>query len=291
MSGATVQAVPSYLHEALVELVRDRPELAVELLTEVFGAVLPAYATATVESGDLTDLAPTEYRADSVVVLRNTAGRPVWGVVVEVQLNRDPDKRWSWRSYLGVLSGRQRCPVTLLVIAPDRGVAVWCAEPIDLGLPGTPIGQLVLGPERVPRVRDPQVAGRRPELAVLSAIAHGGADVEVLGALPAAFAAIDPDHAALYCDIVLAALPRAARNHLEALVRTGTYEYQSDFARGYVAQGRADAVLTVLAARGVEVPEPARARITGCADLGRLDAWVRRAVTAHSVDELFVDDA
>lgn len=74
-----------------------------------------------------------------------------------------------------------------------------------------------------------------------------------------------------------------------------TYEYQSDFARRYYGQGRAEgraegeatALLAFLAARGIEVPSDARARITGCTDLARLDSWIRRAATATTIQDLF----
>jgi hypothetical protein len=96
---------------------------------------------------------------------------------------------------------------------------------------------------------------------------------------------------------VLTALPEAARAHLEALMATGTYEYKSDFARRYYTQGqtegrtegRAEALLAVLNARGITVPDDARTRITGCTDVDQLDAWVRRAVTATCIHDLFVD--
>lgn len=53
------------------------------------------------------------------------------------------------------------------------------------------------------------------------------------------------------------------------------------------ASGRARAVLAILDARRVEVPEDARALITECSDLDQLDTWVRRAVTATSIHDLF----
>jgi hypothetical protein len=46
-------------------------------------------------------------------------------------------------------------------------------------------------------------------------------------------------------------------------------------------------VLAVLDARGVEVPDEAREKIAGCADLDQLDTWARRAATADKVNELF----
>ena len=119
-----------------------------------------------------------------------------------------------------------------------------------------------------------------------------------LEALLAGLGVVDHDHAGLYADVVLAALPAAARDYLEALMTT-TYEYQSDFARRYFNQGRAEgeaegqargeakAVLAILDARGVEVPDEVREDIAGCTDLDQLDTWVRRAVTANKVHELF----
>lgn len=109
-----------------------------------------------------------------------------------------------------------------------------------------------------------------------------------------ALAGVETQQALLYLRLVLAALPQAARIHLEELMTTGTYEYQSEFterlrnegeAKGR-AEAKADGVLRVLRARGVEVPDDVRARIVGCADLERLDAWLDRASTAHSVDDL-----
>jgi hypothetical protein len=55
------------------------------------------------------------------------------------------------------------------------------------------------------------------------------------------------------------------------------------------AEGEASAVLVVLEARRIEVPDATRERIAGCRDLAQLEMWVRRAATAASVDDLFVD--
>jgi hypothetical protein len=66
------------------------------------------------------------------------------------------------------------------------------------------------------------------------------------------------------------------------------YEYQSDFAKKYVAQGRAEArarnVLIVLRARGLAVSDGARERILSQKDPERLQRWLERAVVADSVD-------
>jgi hypothetical protein len=47
-------------------------------------------------------------------------------------------------------------------------------------------------------------------------------------------------------------------------------------------------VLLVLTARGIDVPDHVRTRITSCTDQTQLDTWLKRAATATSIDELFV---
>jgi hypothetical protein len=106
-------------------------------------------------------------------------------------------------------------------------------------------------------------------------------------ALLNAFAAIDHEHSTLYSDVVLAALPAALRRHLEDLMISRTYEYQSDFVRRFVSQGGAEAVLEVLDARGIEVSDDARHHITECTDPRQIQTWARRAATAMSIDDLF----
>ncbi len=298
-----VRGMPSSTHEAFIEMFRNRPSLAAELLSGPLGVSLPPYRHAQVEPGELPDLVPTEYRADAVVTLTGDAGAPVLAVVVEVQLTRDRGKRWSWPVYLATLRARLRCPTTLLVLCPIDGIADWCAAPIDLGHPGWVLRPLVAGPDRIPVVTDPQEAARTPELAVLSAIAHGAGPEQdkVFHALLAGVNTIDDQHLTRYHDVVLAALPAAARHALEDMMTTtGTYyEYQSDFVRRHVNQGRAEgevkgeakgeakAVLAVLATRGIGVPDDARDRITSCTDLDQLETWIRRAVTISTIDDLF----
>jgi hypothetical protein len=74
------------LHEALLLLFRNRPTLALELLRDALHVEwLPAYTEVRIDSAELTDIQPAEYRADLVVLLLN--GVPVLGIVVEVQLS------------------------------------------------------------------------------------------------------------------------------------------------------------------------------------------------------------
>ncbi|MEV5330111.1 hypothetical protein WBK31_27450 [Nonomuraea sp. N2-4H] len=56
--------------------------------------------------------------------------------------------------------------------------------------------------------------------------------------------------------------------------------------KGSVRRG-AEAVLEVLEARGLPVPEHVRQRITGCEDPGLLREWHIRAVTVVSAEDVF----
>ncbi len=254
----------------------------------------------------MTEAVPAEYRADLVAALvRN--GKPVLGIVVDIQRSRDQIKRYSWPAYVTQVRSRLKCPCTLLVITPQRSLVRWCAKPIELGHPDFVLRPLVVGPDAVPAIIDVNRASRAPELAVLSVIAHGRTKpvqqavqiaTTTLAALMelAASEQLDDEQTRIYTDLVMASLGKTARQRVEnMLMVTEGYEYQSDFAKRYVAQGeakgraegRAGAIIAVLSARGIEPSAETLEHINNCTDLEQLDEWVRRAVTANSADELF----
>ncbi|WP_348980458.1 hypothetical protein [Polyangium sp. 15x6] len=206
----------SMRHEVLVDLFRNRPSLAAELLVEVLRVELPPYSEARVVSVDLTETRPAEYRADVVVLLLD-GDKPVRVVIVEVQLQKDDDKRFTWPAYLTVSRDRHRCPADLLVVAPDRAVAAWCAEPIELGVAGFVLCPPVLRRDEIPVVTDPAEASQRPELGVLSAMAYGDTEqaATVAGAVLRALGALDDKRASFYYDLVYASINEASRRALE----------------------------------------------------------------------------
>jgi len=219
--------MPSPLHQALIQIFQYEPSLAAALLTDALGQRLPPHKHVRLEPGELTDLVPTEYRADVVVALAD-ATRTVLAVVVEVQLGKDDDKRWTWPVYLTTLRARLRCPVVLLAVCVNARIARWSARPIDLGHPGWTLRPLVLGPDRVPFVTDATQAEDAPELAALSAMAHATHPDwnKIAAALLAALDNLDDqERADRYTDVVLAALPDAARATLEAMMTTQTSEF------------------------------------------------------------------
>lgn len=146
-------------------------------------------------------------------------------------------------------------------------------------------------------VDDVALAERDPELAVLSVMAHGHEPhSEVIGqAALAAVLHLSDDRAVVYSDLIYAALSEAAKAALENLMATGNYVVQSEFAKKHQAagrvegrlEGRAQAVIDVLEARGVAVQDASRSRILACTDAGQLSAWLRKAATATNVDQIF----
>ena len=202
--------MPSHLHEALLLLFRNRPTLAPDLLRDALQMELPAYTEARIDSADLSDIQPAEYRADLVVLLLE--GKPVMGIIVEVQLSTDERKS--------------------------------------------------------------------AQIAVAAHLASLG---------------LDEDRSRLYFDLVLSSLSEAARRALQTM-DPAKYEYQSDFARRYVAQGKAEgkvegiaegraALLTrLLTLRFGPLPEDVRSGIAA-ASVEELDAIGERLLTAQTLQE------
>ncbi|MDQ3037695.1 MAG: hypothetical protein M3Y87_35205 [Myxococcota bacterium] len=229
-------AMPSTEHELPLLLFRSAPGALAALVERAFGIEIRG---PLVEAGaSFAEIAPASYAADLVLRADDTT------LVVEVQRARDDEKQRSWPLYAASAHASSQRPTWLVVIALDRPVAEWARRPAAT-FHGGCFAPLVIGPDEIPRIVDADVARAQPELAVLSALAHGhDADAEAVGRAALLAAAdlrqIDEDRGKLYADAVLDALGDHAREIAEALMKTEGYEYRSDFARSYVAQGRAE---------------------------------------------------
>jgi hypothetical protein len=139
------------------------------------------------------------------------------------------------------------------------------------------------------------LAARAPELAVLSALAHGGKDAALLDAAVASMAELDEERARAYFDLLRYHLGKALDRALEAIMATTEHKYLSDFARKYYDDGvvkgeahRARAALrTVIRVRAIPASEEDLARIAACEDLTTLDRWLERAALATTMEEVF----
>lgn len=221
--------MPSQLHEALLLLFRNRPALAPKLLTAALRQRMPQHTKVRIESAELNDIQPAEYRADLVMSLLDDV--PSRGIVVEAQLS----------------------------------------------------------PDEVEALAD-------PELAVLSAMAHGrDADsakaAQIAVAAQSASQALDESRSKLYFDLVQDSLSEAARQEFQSM-DPAKYEYQSEFAKRYLAQGRLEGTLEgridlirrQLCRRFGELPPEVDARLSS-ASLEELDAIGERLLTARTLDD------
>jgi hypothetical protein len=305
--------VPSSMHEALIDLFRVRPTLAPTLLTEALGVAVPAHSVARIVESTLNDLKPTEYRADLVLELSDREGRLVLAIILEVQLAEDTEKLFTWPAYVGTLRARKRCPVCLLVVAPDETMASWCRRPMELGPGMGVLTPVVLGPLAVPVVTNRATARKAPELAVLSAMAHGNdpGGVRVLTAMLGALDAFDEKRRRFYINLVASRLTEATRVSLEEMMTTGQADGELIDFMGQIeakleariareteariapviearseARGEARALLMLLAARGLSVSDAIRTKIASCTDLATLDRWIARAATATNAEQV-----
>jgi hypothetical protein len=281
--------MPSQLHESHLLLFRNQPTLAAQLIRDALGVQLPPFREARIESADLTDLQPAEYRADLVIQL--SSDKPVYGIIVEVQLSVDDRKRFVWPAYVANLRARLRCPVSLLVVTADESVAHWAARGVEMG--GLHhFAPYVLGPSRIPEVADEREARHNPELAVLSAMAHGR-DTDPKRAVEIALAAqkasldLDADRSKIYFDLILNSLGEAARQALSKM-DARTDEYQSDFARRYIAQGRVEGraalILQLLTFRFGLIGADIESRIQR-ASIPELERIAERLLAARTLEE------
>lgn len=295
--------MPSITHQGLVELFRSKPRLAVEMLREVLHLTLPEATEVEVVSASVDELVPTEHRADLMVLLRQ-GGRVVSVVIVEVQLDVDGDKPYTWPLYAYATRNRYRCPTWLLVVAPDVSVAAWASTSLP-SAPGHPgWSPIVLGPAEIPEVTTVEEAARAPELALLSAMAHGGdARAQALvDALPSALKQMPREMLPGYLAMLYSVLAPTLRRQLEKFMTT-TYagmplppflqnfikmineREDQGIAKGLArgkAEGKAEAILELLEVRGIAVPDAVRAEVMACTDLPTLDHWFRRAARLKS---------
>ena len=312
--------MPSLRHEALIELVRQRPRLAVGLVQLVRAFPLPAEVTAALGSEDMSAVAPPtgdptarplKLTADGVVTVTDPmTGKPVLLVIVEPQGEAADEKEFSWPCYLANarLAGKCRA-ATLVVLCWDQAEADKCRLPIATGHSG-----FTLIPWVIDRRDTPDLDVADPYLvlcfAILGAVDLGtdAGTARVVQAISAS-GAKRPDHRTL-TRIMLGLASKtssAARQRMEEQLMTFTFErdfiddmvdeasgrarqqgHQQGIERGQ-AEAKAADILKVLDARGLKPAEAQAGMVSASTDLAQLDAWFDRALTATSADDVFKD--
>jgi hypothetical protein len=279
--------MPTLEHNGLVEMFRENPSLAPHFLATLFLLDIPPHASVAVVESSLDQLIPVEFRADLVLELKDAGGALVLAIVLEVQRNKDHEKKFSWPVYLAAVWAKKRCPAIVLIVAPDDEVAAWAAEAIDLSLGLSTVRALVLGPKIVPEVTDRARAQHEPELAIISAVAHGNGPngIAVLDAAYSALRSLDREHAAAYFEIVYNVLREPLRKALETLIMERQKETNETIPalerilmgigeRAGKLEGKREVLVRLATRAGIELSEHDRARIQSCTDDAVLDQWV-----------------
>jgi hypothetical protein len=295
--------MPGPAHETLVALIQQRPEMLDLLLRTLGYPGLPPGVK--VRDSAVRVANPLEVRPD--IVLTEDDDRGAW-VLNEIQLTIDPAKQRRWIAAAGVLFDTHGVMGDVVIITHEAHVAEWASVVARVvGPSGTRLTLepvvLLLSRAEVERL----LAAEKPELAVFAAWAvhdqrgreaqevvraaaeriEATTDAELRETLTRAMISMlgDPLVAVLkemwMKPIVFPESP-AARELRELLEARGEL-------RGEL-RGEARALLTVLAARGLNVDEDTRARIRACVDALTLDRWVTRAVTAATLDDVFATD-
>jgi len=288
--------MPSLEHDALVDMFRGNPPLAAHLLESLFHVDLPRYTSVAVAESSLDSLVPVAFQADLVLELRDASTALAMSIILEVQRAKDPEKKYSWPVYVAVERSKKRSPACVLVIALDADVAAWASEPIDLGLRISTTTALVLGPGVVPRVTDPKRAEQEPDLAVLSALAHGnGPDgLDTLLAAMAALCRLPTNRAAIYFHIVYNALRDPIKKAFEVLVmqqETLDNLVWPPFIQKLIDEGelkgRREVLFRLLGKLGLKPSADDHTRIQACEDPALLDRWIDSIIGAKTIDDVF----
>ncbi|MEU6860414.1 hypothetical protein AB0B28_16275 [Glycomyces sp. NPDC046736] len=277
-------------HEALHQIFRESPNLFADTVQRVCDVDFPDIVEYEVVDTDLTEIRPLVRRPDTVIRAETPSGPHL--LVVEAQNREEPAKIRSWAYYLSYLESRYDLPATLLVTTPSAATARWARGPFRLGLaafPSVTVSPLVAGPDNVPFVTEVEDAVEDVAFAVFSALTHRlNPDIEkALGPLAQALDTVQPEQGAVWADLIEVGLAGCAQDFWRKIMQTMQYEFGSQLAQQSAAKAEARIILKFLDMRGVFVSDEDRRRIESCTDLEMLEAWVMRAPSVESVDELF----
>jgi hypothetical protein len=292
--------MPGLKHQSIVQILRDEPQLLVMFLGSS-GFVLPSGAFPIIADSDISHRGPDllkELRSDNVFLFR-CMGQKI-AVIVEVQTSwPDRERQLTWPCYVTSAREVHDCKAYLLVVAASRDALTGSDRVIEIGQPGFNLKPFVTGLERMPPPGGPFFG---PEMTMLH-ILTGSLDLSIHEARMFALISVaeaKPDRYRRYVHLIRIFTPRPARQKLEQLMEE---LFKDPFIDRFVEEGkeqgmeqgkqlgRADSatrvLLTILAARGIAIPEQARARIAECADPDQLESWATRAATSTTADEIF----
>jgi hypothetical protein len=291
-------------HEAPLELIRQHPDLAVDLVRAMTSVPVPNGGRVRLGPTDANSVVPAQFTADSVVVVDDPGtGQPALVIVIEPQGRDDKTKAYAWPAYLANIREAVQCPrAVLIVVCPDVREAEKCRGVIPMGHPGWDLWPIVIDP-----VHAPSDQGAGPYLLLFLACLPALDMESEAGAARVLNAIRDTGASAAQrkrlAAIILKRASHAAQRYLEELMTTT--EYKNDFIESYVQvgvekgreEGREEGAVTdaakkllrLLDGRGLKPTDAQRAQVAASTDLPQLDLWFDRAINAESAAEVFRD--
>lgn len=287
-------------HKAPLELIRQHPALAVDLLRSFAALEVSDQADARLGPNSLNAVVPAEFTADAVVLVSDPGtASPQAVIVVEPQGRDDATKRYAWPAYLANVRSATKCPTAvLIVICPDPREADKCRQVIAMGHPGWDLWPIVIDPEHAPAAE-----GASPYLTLFLAclpaidLTDRAVARRVLEAIRETGAS-DADRRKLVA-IILKRASDAARHILEDLMTA--IDWKDEWVENFVNQGieqgmeqgaasaKVTSILKVLAVRDLHPTKKQLALVAACTDLATLDRWFDRSLVAAHAAEVFRD--
>jgi hypothetical protein len=287
-------------HEAPLEMIRQHPDLAVELVRAMTDVPVPAGGRGRLGPTDANYVVPVQFTADSVVVVDDPGtSRPALVIVIEPQGRDDKTKCYAWPAYLANIREAVKCPrAVLLVVCPDPREAEKCRRVISMGHPGWDLWPIVIDPAHAPSDQ-----GASPYLLLFLACLPA-LDMESEAAAARVLDAIRDTGGSMaererLAAIILERASDAAQRYLEELMKTD--EYKNDFIESYVKVGieqgiergvvadAAEKLLRLLDGRGLKPTDAQRTQVAASTDLPQLNLWFDRAINAESATDVFRD--
>jgi hypothetical protein len=194
-----------------------------------------------------------------------------------------------------------RVPTTLLVLSFDQAVARWAAKRRSLG-PNLTFQALVVGPDDLPTITSVEDALERRDLGVLTALvrlaARRGVERrkdEVAKVFEAWLHNLGDPLRNLYLELMRGVSRGEMRAMLEKLSEDDDMgalemiraELKAEGRAEGRAEGAAHLLLQLFTARGLAVDDATRERVLATGDLGELERWAVRCLTATKIEQVF----
>lgn len=229
--------MPGAFHEILVRLIRDEPA-AVPWMLGLAGGPRGARCV-DADIRPVGSPGPTGRRADGVVRLRFADASELI-VVCEVQSEWSVDKCFRLPGYMADAFEAHRLPVVLLMVCRTDSLARRFRRGIGIG-PGSAVAVMTVGPADFPELgsdEKPPGAAAAVACAVMRKRPKDVPEPLFVATLDQWLGTIEPGRAAGYAKYLLAVLAKEPATLLEALMRTESRRYHSEYTEQLLAAGR-----------------------------------------------------